>query len=278
MIFDGKVFAREIERRVKNKVTNLVKKPKIVSILVGDDPASVLYSKLKKKAAERVGIEFEISHYTNEPLDHLKNEIIKMGQREDVTGVMVQLPLPELLRGRTPRLLEAIPLGKDVDGLRWRESGVMPATVKAILGILDEIAKRKVANSGPESSQPLGVELWKQKFVVMGAGGSVGRPLCHFLRERGVEVSEVEWNTPNPGEIIRQGEIVISCTGKEGIVTDEMINERVIVIDVGSPQGEMTAEVYQKASVAVAVPNGVGPVTIASLLANAEEIYVSTSK
>ena len=273
MIFDGKAFASELENTLSYKVRNLVKRPKVVSVLLGDDPASVLYTKLKKAAAERLGITFEIYDYTNEPLDHLKDRIAQIGARADITGVMVQLPIRGLQGQALQEVLRAIPLSKDVDGLRWQESGIMPASVRAVLSILDEIAKRKVPNSGPESSEPLGVELWKQKFVVVGSKGAVGRPLVHYLRERGVEVSEVEWDTPNPGEIIRQGEVVISCTGKEGVITSKVISEGAVVIDVGSPRGEMTAEVYQKASVAVPVPNGVGPVTIVSLLANAEEIY-----
>lgn len=249
MIFDGKAFAREIEERVKNKVTNLVKKPKIVSVLVGDDPASILYTKLKKSAAERCGIDFEVVR-----LNTLTNEIAKIGTRQDVSGVMVQLPLPGALRGETPKLLKAIPLAKDVDGLRWEESKIKPATVCAVLAIVDKIA------------------VGKKKFVVVGARGSVGRPLVHFLRERGVKVLEVEWDTPDPFDLIAQGEVVISCVGKAGVVTGGMVRKGVIAIDVGSPMGDMTQEVYDKASVAVAVPGGVGPVTIACLLQNALDL------
>ena len=263
MIFDGKAFANELENTLSYKVRNLVKKPKVVSVLLGDDPASVLYTKLKKQAAKRVGIEFEVVHLDSQQLtaNSLRQNILEVGARAEITGVMVQLPIRGLQGQALQEVLRAIPLSKDVDGLRWEESGIMPATVRAILSILDEIAKRQSPG------------LWERRFVVVGSKGAVGRPLVHYLRERGVEVSEVEWDTPNPGEIIRQGEVVISCTGKEGVITSKLISEGAVVIDVGSPRGEMTAEVYQKASVAVPVPNGVGPVTIVSLLANAEEIY-----
>lgn len=249
MIFDGKAFAREIEDKVKTKVLTMQQKPRIVSVLVGSDPASILYTKLKKSAAERCGIDFEVVR-----LNTLTNEIAKIGARQEVSGVMVQLPLPELLRGETPKLLAAIPLAKDVDGLRWEESGVKPATVRAILSIVDEVA------------------VGKTKFVVLGARGMVGRPLVYFLKERGAEVLEVEWDTPDPFDLVAQGEVVISCVGKGGVVTGEMVREGVIAIDVGSPMGDMRQEVYDKASVAVAVPGGVGPVTIACLLQNALDL------
>jgi len=262
MIFDGRAFAQEMEEQVKLEVEKMESKPKIVSILIGGDPASELYTKLKMAVARRVGIEFEVVR-----LDILKNEIEEIGKREDVTGVMVQLPIPNMPRGRTPRILEGIPLSKDVDGLRWEESKVKPATVRAIFSILDKIAGD---SSATLRTSP---DLWRARFVVVGARGVVGRPLCYYLRQKGVEVVEVEWDTKEPTRRLLEGQVVISCVGKARVVTGEMVREGAIVVDVGAPRGDMTSEVYQKASVAVAVPGGVGPVTIASLLQNAVEMH-----
>lgn len=258
MIFDGKALAREIEERVRKQVQNLGVKPKIVSILVGEDPASELYTRLKKSASERCGIDFLIERLDARcQMKDVLEIVEKYGKDKSVTGVMVQLPLPEGLRGGIHKLLTAIPLTKDVDGLRWEESKIMPATVRAILAILDKIAL--------ESS------VWnlESSFVVVGARGAVGRPLVHYLREWGKDVVEVEWDTPNPRDLIVVGEVVISCTGKAGMVTGEMVRDGVVVIDVGSPRGDMAKDVYQKASVAVPSPGGVGPVTIACLMENA---------
>jgi methylenetetrahydrofolate dehydrogenase (NADP+)/methenyltetrahydrofolate cyclohydrolase len=258
MIFDGKAFAREIEEQAKAEVEKMAVKPKIVSIVVGDDPASVLYTRLKQTAAKRVGIQFEVVKLDKDSrFEEIDSRIRQIGKREDVTGVMVQLPIPGLQGQALQDVLSAIPLNKDVDGLRWEESKVIPATVRAILAILDKI----------ESTTTY--DLRSKDYVVLGARGAVGRPLVHFLKERGVEVAEVEWDTPEPTRTVLAGDIVISCTGKEGLVTGQMVRAGAIVIDVGAPKGEMTSEVYQKASVAVAVPNGVGPVTVASLMANA---------
>lgn len=259
MIFDGKAFARQLEEEVTTRLRQDFggrRKPRIVSILVGDDPASALYTRLKKQAAERVGIEFEVVHTTK---DKMMQTISNSSDQSD--GVMIQLPIPSLQGQALKEVLSAIPLEKDVDGLRWEESGIMPATVRGILSLVDEIAKDKVI------------------FAVLGSRGAVGKPLVHFLKERGLEVAEIEFDTQNPEALISGAEVVISCVGKAGLVTGEMISDGMIVIDVGMSEvdgrvvGDMTQEVYQKASVAVPVPGGVGPVTIASLIANAVELY-----
>lgn len=267
MLFDGKAFAREMEEQVSLKVAKLKVKPKIVSILVGDDRASAVYTRLKKEAALRVGIGFEVIELDLRfKMQDLRKKIEELGIREDVTGVMVQLPIPGLQGQELKQVLSAIPLNKDVDGLRWEESGIKPATVKAVLAILDKIA--------------LESRIWDlgSSFVVLGARGAVGRPLVHFLRERGVEVTEIEWDTELPAGRLPEGQVVISCVGKAGVVTEDMVRDGVIAIDVGMSEvngkvvGDITKEAYQKASISVQVPGGVGPVTIACLLQNSLEL------
>jgi len=293
MIFDGKAFAREIEARLAQEVAKMARKPKIVSVLVGDDPASQLYTKLKKSAAERVGVEFEVVKIddTKSYLQNLLSQIRQLSARQDVTGILVQLPIPGLHGQELQETLRQIPRSKDVDGLRWEESQVMPATVRAILAICESMAKNQypVINNHARSNNDKTVrDFWQKRFVVLGARGAIGKPLVFFLKQRGVEVVEIEWDTPDPTRIILEGEVVISCVGKAGLVTGGMVREGVIAIDVGMSQieekagtlhaesklkvvGDMTQEVYQKASIAVPVPGGVGPVTIASLMANTVE-------
>lgn len=158
MKFDGKAFAKKIEDQVAARSLTIDSKPKIVSILVGNDPASVLYTGLKHKAAERVGIDFEVVR-----LESITKEQVKaITLREDVTGLMIQLPVPDLQGPTLQGVLSAIPYDKDVDGLRYPESGVVPPVVSAILRVMDEIAlnsKLKITNS---------------KIVVVGAAGFVG--------------------------------------------------------------------------------------------------------
>lgn len=261
MIFDGRAFAKETEEKLRTEVEKLSKKIKIVSLVVGDDPASELYSRLKQKAAVRVGIEFEISRINDgSSLDDMKERIREIAAKTEVSGVMIQLPIANVNGKELLELLSQIPLSKDVDGLRWSESGVVPATVKAILSLVDQIASDK------------------HRFSVFGSSGSVGKPLVHYLRKRGAQVDEIEWNTQNPELMTQNAEVVISCVGKAGLVTAEMITTEAIAIDVGMSEvegkirGDMTQEVYQKASMAVPVPGGVGPNTISCLLQNAFEL------
>lgn len=314
MIFDGKAFAKEIETEVENKVRNLpaqaglVKKPRIASVVVGDDPASTLYTRLKQKAAERVGIQFDVIklEISNNQAPIIKQKVAEIAAREDVTGVMVQLPLPGVSRKDTEEILKAIPLDKDVDGLRWEESGVMPATVMAVLAICQSIANNQypIINNQTKPNHQMINKFWEMKFVVLGARGVVGRPLVYSLRKMGLEVTEIEWDTPDPAGSLIESDVIISCVGKAGLVTGTIVKGDVIAIDVGmsavnnqtNPNGknskefddwnlsigdsrqsrvvgDMTNEVYQKALVAVPVPGGVGPVTVASLMVNAWEIF-----
>lgn len=258
MIFDGKGFAREIEERVKKTVGVMAEKPKIVSVLIGNDPASELYTRLKKQAAERVGIVFIVERVE---IKDLETTVKNLANDAGVTGIMIQLPIPGLDKQQTKKYVDLIPLEKDVDGLRWESSSVKPAAVRAILSIVERTARDR------------------HKFAVLGAAGAVGRPLTSFLKEQEKEVVEIEAATVNPGELIKTSEVVISCVGKAGLVTGDMISDSLIAIDVGMSEvegrvvGDMTQEVYQKASEAVTVPGGVGPVTIASLMENAVDLY-----
>ncbi len=250
MKFDGKEFAKKIEDQVAARVLTIDSKPKIVSILVGNDPASVIYTGLKHKAAERVGIDFEVVR-----LESITKEQVKaIALREDVTGHMIQLPVPNLQGPTLKGVLSVIPYDKDVDGLRYPESGAVPPVVSAILRVMDEVAlnsKLKIANS---------------KIVVVGAAGFVGSGVMAELSKRGILAQGVERG--DDMGIIKTGDIVISAVGEEGIIKPEMVMEGAVVIEVGAPKGDMTKEAYQKASVSVEVPGGVGPVTIACLMEN----------
>ena len=271
-LFDGKRFAREKEERLREVVVEMKRKPRMVSFLVGEDPASKLYTKLKQKAAERVGVGYwvlDVGNWTS--VEELRSLIKKESNKYD--GVMVQLPLPSELRSRTNEVLEAIPLNKDVDGLRWEESGMVPATVKAVLSILKEIGKREK-------------DLWQRKFVVVGSRGVVGRPLMVWLKKEGVkDLNEVEIETPEEErmKLLKQAEVLISCVGQPELIKAEEVSEGLVAVDVGISSkelevrgkkirnkvvGDMERGVYEKAGVAVPVPGGVGPVTIVSLLEN----------
>ena len=261
MKFDGKGFAKTIEESVATRVSVMEVKPKIVSVLVGNDPASILYTGLKQKAAERVGIDFEVVR-----LETVTKEQIKtIAEREDVTGLMIQLPVPGLHGQALAEILSAIPYEKDVDGLRYPGSGVVPPVVIAILKVIDKIAENQKLET-----RLAGRQVRNQKIVVVGAAGFVGGGVVSELTKLCLTVIGVERG--DDIEVIKTGDVVISAVGEEGIIKEEMVKDGAIVIDVGAPAGDMMSGVYQKASVSVEVPGGVGPVTIACLMDNATNL------
>ncbi len=270
-IIDGRALALKHEHALKVKVDSLNRQPKVVSILVGNDPPSLLYTKMKQKKASELFIDFEYIHFPKE--EHFENvmmAIIKLNQDPYVSGIMVQLPLPrEFLKEKSALdLLEKISPEKDVDGLTG-QGPFLPAAVKAVLSILDE-----------ES-----VEI-KDKFVVVwGNSRLVGAPIAEQLRKKGVLVSVITKDTQNKEQITQRADVVICATGSAGVLKEDMVKEGVVVIDVGtlviedelsdSPAkvlGDVDFEsVSKKASKITPVPGGVGPMTVVSLLENVVE-------
>ncbi len=245
IIFDGRDFARSKEEKLKKDIFHLKEKgitPKMVSILVGEDPASVLYVNLKRKAAERIGAILEVKRFGSEvEKGKLMDEIKSLNKNKLVHGIMVQLPLPGGLRAHTKEILETIDSNKDVDGLK--EKGFfLHATAKAIVQII------KLANADIS-----------KKVCVIGTEGMVGRSLVRELRRLGYPMEEKSQNA----------DILITATGKAGLIKGDMVKAGAVVIDVGSPKGDVDFEsVSKKAAFITPVPGGVGPVTIVSLLDN----------
>ncbi len=254
IIFDGRAYAQQKEEELKEKVTSLKFKPKLVTILVGKNPASVLYTNLKKKAAERIGIEFQVLRIKY----HVsKNEIIskikELNKDKSVQGIMIQLPLPKDLHNTKYLILNTISPEKDVDGLT-KNSPYIPATTKAIIRILG-VAKEKL-------------NLGNEKVTVVGSKGTVGKSVVKELKNLGYKVTGVDKEIHNSKFIIHNSDIVISVTGTPGLIKANMVKDGAAIIDVGSPKGDVDKSVYEKVAFLTPVPGGVGPVTIVSLLEN----------
>jgi methylenetetrahydrofolate dehydrogenase (NADP+)/methenyltetrahydrofolate cyclohydrolase len=260
IIFDGKKFAAEKEATLAVRILGLKARgvyPKLASILVGNNSASQLYVNLKKKAAERIGAEVDIYliKENSKPEDIIL--LIKtLNEDKTVHGIMVQMPLPGALLNSRLQVINAIKPEKDVDGLKENSSFLHP-TSKAVIQIIDE-AKKQV----PLKDSPC-------KVVVVGATGMVGRPLVRELKDEKYEVIECNAETSKLKEKTLQGDILVSTTGVPGIIKGNMVKAGAIVVDVGSPKGDVDfAEVSKKASFISPVPGGVGPVTISCLLEN----------
>lgn len=266
-IFDGKTFANKKLELLSYQVSKLKKKgikPKLVSILVGEDPASLLYLNLKKKAAKRVGADVEIIYLQNNTgTKELKKKIERFNKNNEVNGIMIQLPLPEnFTKKDRDEIINTIDFKKDVDGLRENSPFLTPV-VKAVLEALKEGISYFVPP--PCKDSPL-------KVVVVGARGFEGSKIFKVLKEMGYDVQGADRNTFKLERETRRADVLISATGSPGIIRGDMVKAGAIVIDVGSPKGDVvTEEVLKKASFISPVPGGIGPVTISCLLENLVE-------
>jgi len=264
-IFDGKAFARRKEDELYHKIVKLGKRPVIASILVGEEPASRLYVNLKRAAADRVGAEMDVYEFSSSiSYNQLIKRISLLNEDKTVTGIMVQLPLPERLKGRTNEILSHIDFKKDVDGLR-KNSPFMPAVVRAVIAILNEAKKKVKVNSNA-------------RIVVVGAKGAVGEKLVEVLTKEGYKVRGLSrgLSLEKFKKETLAADVLISATGQHGIIKGEHVSKGVVVIDVGSPKGDVDfAQVCQKASFITPVPGGVGPVTVVSLLENLLDLAVN---
>ena len=269
-ILDGsKIAARALEK-VKREVGELEKKgvtPKLVVIQVGDDEASTIYVNKKHRTCIELGMGSEIKRLPKTiTYDGLLGEIHGLNSDNDVHGILVQLPLPEQLAHR--KALEAISIAKDVDGLHPYNHGMnmlgkdcfQPATPMGIMGLL----------------KSTGEELEGKNAVVIGRSNIVGKPLALMLLNAGCTVTICHSRTKRLSEFTKLADILVSATGKPGLVKDAMVKKGAIVIDVGINRlrnGKISGDVdfgkvQKKASWITPVPGGVGPMTIASLMQN----------
>lgn len=262
-IFDGKKFAKRKLIEVKKKVLELKKKgitPKLVSIVVGDEKGALFYQKLKKKKAKEVGIRFVINKYLGDAnFDDIKNNIKKLNSDDSVQGIMIQLPLPENLRERNKDLIDCIDPKKDVDGMRDGSSFTSPvvqAVDTAILVSQDWLQH----NNCP------------YKIVIVGSEGFEGSKILRFYLHENKQNSFLPIGVDKNSEFfekkVKEADILISVTGTPNLIKSDMIKDGVVLIDVGSPRGDIDKKVYDKANFVSPVPGGIGPLTIAYLMEN----------
>ena len=272
MILDGKEVAEKVLNEVKLKVDKMSKKPHLVVILVGNNPASKIYVSNKKKAAERVGIKSTVIELPENILEHeLLSEIERLNNDTDVTGILVQLPLPEHINKNN--VVMAISSKKDVDGFTPENVGKLtigiepyfyPATPQGILMLLDEY---NIPIEGADA-------------VVIGRSNIVGKPMTQMLLKRNATVTSCHSYTRELDNKIKTADIVISAVGKK-IVRCKMVKKNSVIVDVGifkDSNGQLTGDVYfdevsSSTGYISPVPGGVGPMTIASLMFNASKVY-----
>ena len=272
MILDGRKTAEKILNEVATKVANMPIKPHLAVILVGENPASKIYVRNKKIAAEKVGITSTIINLSDDVTEvELLNKINELNNDKNITGILVQLPLPKHIDKN--KVILAISPKKDVDGFTPENVGKLaigiepyfyPATPQGIIMLLDEY----------------NIQLEGADAVVIGRSNIVGKPMTQMLLKRNATVLNCHSYTKELEEKIKTADIVISAVGKK-IVRCKMVKNNSVIIDVGifkDSNGQLTGDVdfdivSKSAGFITPVPGGVGPMTIASLMHNASKIY-----
>ncbi|MCI0713980.1 MAG: bifunctional methylenetetrahydrofolate dehydrogenase/methenyltetrahydrofolate cyclohydrolase FolD [Chloroflexi bacterium] len=279
MIIDGKAVAQRIREQIAIDVEKLVAehgiRPTLATVLVGEDPASHTYVRMKHKACADVGFE-TVDHQIDADIDQesLENLVHELNTDPRVHGILVQLPLPGHLNEEA--VLNAISLEKDVDGfhpinighlaMRNREPLFMPATPAGCMVLLEEA----------------GAQFEGANAVVLGRSNIVGLPAAMMLQQRDATVTIVHSRTKNPKEICQRADILVAAVGRAEIVKGDWIKPGAIVIDVGTNRvDDPTAkngyrlvgdvafdEAKEIAGAITPVPGGVGPMTITMLLQN----------
>ena len=270
-LIDGKAIAagirEEIRQTVARRLSDGIRSPVLATVLVGEDPASQVYVRNKRRACAVTGIvsvDHNLPTDTDEPT--LLALIDEFNQDENVDGILVQLPLPDRINSLS--VIQRIDPGKDVDGfhpltfglLALRTPRLRPCTAVGVIRMLEKI----------------GVDPKGKHCVVIGASNLVGRPLALELLLAGATVTVCHRFTTNLEEHVRRAEILCSAVGKPGLIPGTWIRGGAVVLDIGITRmsdgklrGDVEFEEARKHAAWIApVPGGVGPMTVAMLLQN----------
>jgi methylenetetrahydrofolate dehydrogenase (NADP+)/methenyltetrahydrofolate cyclohydrolase len=269
-IIDGKAAAARVRAEVAEGVEAFVRetgvRPRLATVLVGDDPASHIYVSNKHKAAEQVGIESTDTRLTAETSrEELVAVLTGLADDPDVSGILLQIPLPDHLDPN--EMVDLIPGAKDVDGLNAVSAGLLvqgreglrPCTPQGVIELLDV---HDVALEGAEA-------------VVIGRSLLVGKPVAQLLLERNATVTMAHSRTRDLGAVCARADVLVAAVGVPRLVQGDWVKEGAAVIDVGmnrleeGPVGDVDFDAAkERAGLITPVPGGVGPMTVAFLLKN----------
>ncbi len=277
MILDGKQLSQELKDEMRQEVDALAQKygrrPCLMVVIVGNNPASQSYVRGKIKATEYVGFDGSLVSLPEEVTeDALIAEIERLNQNELVDGILVQLPLPKHIS--EDRVIASISPEKDVDGFHatnvarlWlNQPCIVPCTPKGVMVMLDRA----------------GIEISGKNAVVVGRSNIVGKPVAKLLLDRNATVTIAHSRTNNLKEVCRQADILVAAVGRPQMLTADYIKPGAAVIDVGINRledGRLVGDVDFEGAKAIAgaitpVPGGVGPMTITMLMRNTIECFL----
>ncbi len=270
MVIDGKKVSAEVREQVRIETEQLKAKgivPGLAVIIVGDDPASRVYVNNKKKACAEVGFkseEYALPATTTQ--EELLELVEQLNKRDDIDGILCQLPLPKGLDDKA--VIEAIAPDKDVDAFHASNVG------KIMLG---EYSFLPCTPAGVmELIKSAGIELEGKECVVVGRSNIVGKPMAMLLLHKNATVTICHSRTRDLAEVTRRADVLVAAVGKPKFITADMVKEGAVVIDVGMDRDENGklcgdvdyVNVEPKCSAITPVPGGVGPMTIAMLMRN----------
>ena len=272
---DGRLVSQSVKDRIRDKVAELAAQGRQITlavIIVGDDPASRVYVNNKKKACEYVGfrsLEYALPASTTQ--DELIALIRELNEREDVNGILCQLPLPPHIDDKA--VIAAIDVKKDVDAFSAYNVGkiliggydFLPCTPAGVMEILRYYA----------------IPVEGKRCVVIGRSNIVGKPMAALLMHANGTVTVAHSRTRDLAQVTRQADILVAAIGKAKFVTSDMVKDGAVVVDVGMNRGEDGKlcgdvdfdSVKEKCSYITPVPGGVGPMTIAMLMQNTLMAY-----
>jgi len=271
MLMDGKELARDIKVKIKTEIDNIKKihniNPMVATILVGDDPASQVYLNSQIKSYQDLGIGVQKYFFSEEISEaYLLNLIDKLNKDTEVDGIMINLPLPPQINAT--KVLNSIKLIKDVDGFKAENLGLLfqnnegftsPSTPAGIMALIEKY----------------NIDLEGKDVVVVGSSNIVGKPIAALILNSRGTITICNIYTKNLAEKTKNADILISAVGKAKLITEDMVKEGAVVIDVGinrvngKLEGDVDFEnVQKKASHITPVPGGVGALTVAMLLSN----------
>lgn len=273
LILDGVAIARHVYASLKPRIAALMQcgvQPGLAAVQIGDNAASRLYVRNKVRACTEIGLYSEIHQLDAGCTETAALTILgRLNRDPRLHGVIVQLPLPPDLDVR--RLLQSVAIEKDVDGFNWSNLGALVDTYEGLkgltpctpLGVMTMLDHAGIAIEGRHA-------------VVIGRSPSVGKSMALLLIKRGATVTVCHSKTPNLVTHAARADILIAAAGRVGLVTADMIKPGAVVIDIGInrlPDGKLAGDVAfaaarERASWITPVPGGVGPMTVAMLIAN----------
>lgn len=270
-IIDGKKLRDQIIEDLKKQVKQYMIKPCLAVIQIGDDPASNTYIKSKEKASNEIGIYFKHIKFSSTVKEiEVINKILELNNDEYVHGILLQLPLPEGFNA--DKLINYIARNKDVDGLTDINTGKLfnnkPGMISCTpLGIMKLLEEEKIEIAG-------------KNVTIVGRSNLVGKPLLGLLLNNDATVTICHSKTENLKKHTKNADILIVAVGKKHFITEDMIKEDAVVIDVGinKEDGKLYGDVdfnkvKTKAKKITPVPGGVGPMTVAMLMTNVIKAY-----